>query len=157
MSWLLKTAGEADIGELMTWFPDAHSVNIWGGPEFRFPFDRESFHQDCRWREFSSYCLINANHEFVAFGQMGSRYGRAHLARLVAKPETRGQGVGRRLLEMMIEVARSAADHSEIALFVYKDNVPAYQCYLALGFEVQAYPDDAPMPDKCFYLTRLVN
>ena len=156
MSWSLKSACAADIDELMTWFPDAHSVDIWGGPKFRYPFDSETFRADCRWHEFSSFCLRNSANEFAAFGQLGSRYGRSHLARLVANPCMRGQGVGRRLMEMMIEAARKEQDHPEIALFVYKDNEPAYRCYLALGFVVQESPDGAPMLEKCFYLTRPV-
>lgn len=156
MSWLLESTSESDIDELMTWFPDAHSVDIWGGPAFRFPFDRETFHEDSRWRDFSSFCLRNPDKEFAAFGQLGERYGRSHLARLIANPAMRRQGVGRKLMEMMIEVARVEQDHVEIALFVYRDNEPAYQCYLALGFEVQEYPEGGPMPDKCFYLTRPV-
>ena len=59
-------------------------------------------------------------------------------------------------MEMMIEAARKEQDHLEIALFVYKDNEPACRCYLALGFAVQEYPEGAPMPEKCFYLTRPV-
>jgi len=156
MSWSLDTACEEDIDELMTWFPDAHSVNIWGGPRFRFPFDHETFFADCRWQDFTSFCLRNPENELAAFGQLGSRYDRFHLARLVANPGMRGQGVGRKLMEMMIEAARKRQDHSRIALFVYKDNEPAYRCYRALGFEVQEYPEGAPMPEKCFYLARSV-
>jgi len=156
MSWSLEIASEADIDELMTWFPNAHCVDIWGGPRFRYPFDRETFHEDSRWQEYSSFCLRNANQEFIAFGQLGTRYKRSHLARLVVNPEIRRQGAGRKLLEMIIDVARESQECEEVALFVYKNNESAYQCYLALGFEVQAYPDDAPMADKCFYLTRPV-
>ena len=154
MSWSLESACEADIDELMRWFPDAHSIDIWGGPKFRFPFDSETFRADCRWREFSSFSLRNPEKEFAAFGQLGSRHDRFHLARLVANPRMRGRGVGRKLLEMMIDVACKQQEHEEIALFVYRDNEPAYRCYLALGFEVREYPDAAPMADKCFYMIR---
>jgi ribosomal protein S18 acetylase RimI-like enzyme len=154
MSWSLDAAVEADIDELMTWFPDSHSVSIWGGPGFRYPFDRESFQTDCRWRDFASFCLRNQNGEVAAFGQLGSRYARAHLARLVANPNMRRQGVGRKLIEMMISVASGENQFSEIALFVLRDNVPAFQCYRSLGFDKKNYPDDAPMRDLCFYMTR---
>ena len=150
----LDAASEADIDELMTWFPDAHSVDIWGGPAFRFPFDRKSFHVDCRRNEYLSYSLKNAAGDIAAFGQMGYRYGRSHLARLVANPDMRGQGIGRKLLEELIAVARTEPDVKEMALFVYRDNEPAYRCYLALGFRVQDYPDGASLRDKCFYLPR---
>jgi ribosomal protein S18 acetylase RimI-like enzyme len=157
MGWSFDLASESDIDDLMAWFPDAHSVDIWGGPRFRYPFDRESFHADCRADEYSSYCLRNPAGDFAAFGQMGVRYGRSHMARLVANPDMRGQGIGRTLLEKMIAVARMEPDVEEMALFVYKDNEPAYRCYLALGFRVQDYPDAAALRDKCFYMTRPAN
>ena len=157
MSWSLDAACEADIDELMTWFPDANAVDIWGGPKFRYPFDRKTFHEDCRWQDIPTYCLRNSDNGLAAFGQIASRYDRSHLARLVANPCMRGQGVGRKLIEMLIERAREDQAHSKVALFVYRDNEPAYRCYLALGFEVQEFPDGAPMRDKCFYLARSLN
>jgi ribosomal protein S18 acetylase RimI-like enzyme len=153
--WSFDSAVESDIDELMTWFPDAHSTDIWGGPAFRYPFDRKSFREDCRWLEFSSYSLRNPDGEFVAFGQLGSRFERSHLARLVTHPDRRGQGVGRKLLERMIAAAKSESELNEVALFVYKNNEPACRCYLALGFEIQDYPDGAPLRDECYYMTRL--
>lgn len=157
MTWSFEAASAADIDELMTWFPDAASVDIWGGPRFRHPFDRASFHEDCRWQEYSSFCLRDPDQKLAAFGQLGKRYKRSHLARLIAHPDQRGQGVGRRLLQHLIGIAREAKECEEVALFVYRDNEPALQCYRALGFELQEYPDDAPMRDLCFYLSRPIN
>lgn len=152
----MGAASTSDIDELMTWFSDAESVDIWGGPKFRYPFDIESFHEDCRLREFATYCLRDAMGEFKAFGQLGLRYDRSHLARLAVHPEYRRQGVGRTLLEMMINVARERQACKEVGLFVYRHNQTAYRCYRAVGFNVQDYPASAPMADKCFYMTRLV-
>ena len=66
----------------------------------------------------------------------------------------RSQGIGRKLLEELIGVARTKPDIDEMALFVYKDNEPAYRCYLALGFEVEDYPAGAALRGECFYMTR---
>ena len=148
------TAG--DIDQLMTWFPDARSVNLWGGPKFRYPFTRETFFSDCRWQEFSTYCLRDDDGRMTAFGQLGSRYERSHLARLVAHPDRRGQGIGRRLITLLIEKVQLDHGSTECGLFVYKDNVVAYQCYLSLGFKAHPYPDNAAMPDKCLYLTKVI-
>ena len=156
MAWTLQTCVDADIDELMKWFPDAHSVDIWGGPKFRFPFTRESFYEDCRWQDFSTCSLRDPHGTFSAFGQMGSRYGRSHLARLITHPDLRGQGVGKKLLQELIDVARDKNEFQEVALFVYRDNEPAYQCYLSIGFGVHEYPDDMPMRDRCYYLTRRI-
>jgi len=154
MSWPLIRVDAADIDELMTWFPDARSVDVWAGPKFPFPFDRQSFHAGCCWQEFASYGLRNPSDELAAFGQLGSRYGRSHLARLISNPAMRRQGVGRRLLESLIDVARRERDCAEVGLFVYRNNIPAYRCYRSVGFEVQDYPEGAPYPDLCYYLTR---
>ena len=107
MSWAFEAAVEDDIDELMSWFSDADSVDIWGGPRFRYPFDRSSFHEDCRWTEFSTHCLRTPDGQLAAFGQLGARYDRAHLARLITHPAMRGRGVGRRLIEGLIDEARN--------------------------------------------------
>ncbi len=71
-------------------------------------------------------------------------------------PDYRGEGNGRRLLEMMIDVARERQDCKEVGLFVYRHNKTAFHCYRAAGFSVQDYPAAAPMADKCYYMTRVV-
>lgn len=152
--WSLVEPGDADIGELMNWFPDAHAVDIWGGPRFRYPFTHESFREDCRFEEMSSYCLRDPGGAMTAFGQVYDRYERSHLARLIAHPEMRRQGIGKRLITMLIRASRHLYGHSECSLFVYRNNDPAYRCYLAMGFTLQEYPDDAPMKEECYFLTR---
>ena len=154
MSWSLVKVTESDVDELMTWFPTRESVDIWGGPVFRFPFTRETFHEDCHWDEFATYRLQDEQSEFAAFGQMGERYGRSHFARLIANPEMRGQGVGKKLMLHLMEEARRQQGNDEFGLFVYRDNAPALHCYQSVGFEITEYPDDAPMPDECYYLIR---
>jgi ribosomal protein S18 acetylase RimI-like enzyme len=154
VTWGLHEAGEADLDELMTWFPDAASVEVWGGPGFRYPFSPDTFREDCRLSDFRNYCLRDGNGAMAAFGQLGARYGRAHLARLVADPERRGERIGSRLVQMLVEASSISDDCDEIALFVMRDNAPARRCYEGMGFSIHTYPDDAPMPDQCYYMTR---
>lgn len=150
--WVLAAATDADIDEIMTWFPDAEAVNLWGGPGFRHPFTRETFFEDCRISKMTSYGLHDAAGRLAAFGQSYERYGRGHLARLVSNPAMRRDGAGKRLIRMII--ASLADRYDEYSLFVFRHNVPAYRCYLSLGFVVREYPDDAAMPDKCYFLTK---
>ena len=152
--WTLATTSDADIHEIMTWLPDAASVNIWGGPNFRFPFTPETFREDCRLDVMDSFSLRNIKGELAAFGQAYERDGRGHLARLISNPGLRRRGAGRRLIELIIASLEEKYDYEEYSLFVYRDNVPAYQCYLSLGFVVRKYPEGAPMPDECYFLTR---
>ena len=152
--WVLDAATDADIDEVMTWFPDASSVNIWGGPAFRYPFTRETFCEDCRLDVMQTYTLRNVDGALAAFGQSYERDGRGHLARLVSNPSLRRSGAGKQLIQMIISVLAAKHDYAEYSLFVFRDNTPAYRCYRSLGFVVRDYPDDAPMPDRCYFLTR---
>lgn len=151
--WLLEASTDADVEELMTWFPDGDAVNLWGGPEFRYPFTADTFRQDCRLGQMDSYSLRDADGRLAAFGQSYERYGRGHLARLVTHPTRRRSGAGSQLIRMILKSLEQRFDYDEYSLFVFRDNTPAYQCYLSLGFVVRDYPDDAPLADKCFFLT----
>lgn len=152
----LELATDRDIDELMTWFPDAGSVDIWGGPKFRYPFTRKSFVKDCGIARMISYSLQAPDGRMVAFGQRYVRNERAHLARLIASPAARRQGYGRQLIEALIETVRREGKYTDLSLFVYRHNEPAYQCYLQLGFRVQPYPEKALLREQCYFLTRPV-
>jgi len=152
--WTLAPAADADFDEVMGWFPDEDAVNDWSGPRFRFPFTGETFREDCRTNLGTSYVLRNSNNELAAFGQSYERDGRGHLARLVSNPAFRRQGAGRQLIQMIIAVLETTHNYDEYSLFVYRHNTSAYECYRSLGFAVKDYPDDAPMRDECYFLTK---
>lgn len=152
--WTLAVPDEVDLDELTRWFPDAESVHRWGGPRFRYPFTPESFREDCRVDQIATYCVRNPVDVMAAFGQMYDRNDRGHLARLVTHPQMRRQGIGQRLIRMLMAASRREWGYEQSSLFVYRDNEAAYRCYLKMGFVVQDYPDGAPMKDECYFLTR---
>ncbi len=154
--WVLAEAVESDVDSLMKWFPDKDAIHLWGGPDFRYPFNRHSFVEDMYWGRMASVSLRDPHKILAAFGQFYERYGRINLARLVVHPKRRGQGVGRRLITMLMEASRQLFDCPEYSLFVFRDNKRAYDCYRSLGFEVTDYPNDMPHADVCYYLTRAV-
>jgi ribosomal protein S18 acetylase RimI-like enzyme len=57
----------------------------------------------------------------------------AELARIVVAPDRRGEGVGRRLVELLVEQAR-AAGFDDVWLRVVPDNAAAIACYRGAGF-----------------------
>jgi len=150
----LDKATESDIDELMGWFANERAVRVWGGPNFRCPFSRETFHADVHWRDMASYCVRDTQMRFIAFGQFYVRYDRINFARLIVHPDVRGSGVGKQLLSMLMGASRPVFDLAEYSLFVFKDNTPALACYQSMGFVIQEYPAEMPMADTCYYLTR---
>ena len=151
--WSLSKATSDDVEALMQWFPEQDDIVVWGGPSFRYPFTRETFFEDVCWQTMASYRLSMAG-DFVGFGQLYERDGRIHLARLIVRPDMRGRGAGKRLIELLLEAGSEVFSGSEYSLFVYRENIPAYECYRSLGFEVGEYPSDMPHADVCYYMTR---
>lgn len=152
--WRLEDADDAVVDTLIEWLPDQRSVNIWGGPEFRYPYTRESFLEDCHWGEMESLALRDAEGRLAGFGQVYERHGRINLARLIAHPERRGQGIGKRLVDRLMRHGAALLPCDEFSLYVYRDNLPAYHCYKALGFDIDEYPQEDPLADVCYYMTR---
>ena len=152
--WHLTPADSDDIDRLMTWFSDGAEVDVWGGPKFRYPFTAETFRSDCHWPEMASYCLRDASGAMCAFGQYYDRNGYMNLARLIVAPEHRGRRLGSELVTRLMQVAAEELTLDEFSLFVYRDNAPALKLYQSLGFEVQDYPPDQILADKCYFLTR---
>jgi len=154
--WRLERAADDDIDELMTWFDSKRSVEIWGGPKFRYPFNKESFVEDSHWYDMATFSLRSPDSDFSGFGQVYERNKRINLARLIAHPQMRGQGIGKRLTQELMFAGENIFPLDEYSLFVYRDNTPALECYRSLGFEIQDYPSDQFLAHECYYLTRLV-
>ncbi len=152
----LNVATEADISHLMSWFSTARSVGIWGGPKFRYPFSAETFIEDVGWQQIDSYRLVDPAGDMLAFGQIYERHGRVNLARLVESPKRRRQGIGKRLVALLMGKWRESFPLQEYSLYVRKDNYPARACYAGMGFEERQIPVGDEMADTCIYMTRPV-
>ena len=148
---MLAAAAPPHLLEIMSWFPSRESCQIWGGPEFRFPFTAQSFHADCH-LELPSRVLLDGGGMLCGFGQYYLRAGRCHLARLAIAPARRGRGLGARLIELLSDEGKAALGVEHCSLFVSIANTSAMAVYERLGFARAAYPGD-PLPG-CHYMVR---
>jgi len=151
-AWCLERTTDDDIDELVTWFDSEASVRTWGGPNIRYPINRESFVEDCHWHDMATFSLRGLDAVFSAFGQVYERHNRINLARLIVHPKLRRQGVGKRLMKSLMSVGKDLLPCDDYSLFVYRDNTPAIQCYRSLGFVIQDSPPDRALADVCFYM-----
>jgi ribosomal-protein-alanine N-acetyltransferase len=69
----------------------------------------------------------------IGHGILSMGAGEAHVLNVCVRPEFRCRGVGRRLLEAMLDAAR-AAGMSEAFLEVRPTNLSAIRLYLSMGF-----------------------
>jgi ribosomal protein S18 acetylase RimI-like enzyme len=150
----LDSAIAADVDSIMSWFPDAESTLQWGGENFRYPFTRESFHDDCRWTDMATYVLRNGNGRTAGFAQFYVRNECTHFARICVNPDLRGRGYGKIMLDLLMEEGRRVLPYEKFSLFVMRDNAAARSLYEKLGFQIDDYPPNASMKDICFYMTK---
>ncbi|MFN8224288.1 MAG: GNAT family N-acetyltransferase [Gaiellales bacterium] len=78
------------------------------------------------------FLLVDSD-EPVGYGELWEDEGEAELARLVVDPERRGRGLGRELVEGLVEEARRR-NFDEIWIRVVPENEPAIRCYRNAGF-----------------------
>lgn len=143
---------EEYLADLMGWINSEVECRQWGGPEFRYPFDRHSFSTDSRWRELPSFAVLDAQGAPLAFGQFYRRLHCCHLGRLIVAPHARGRGVGQQLIRKLAVQARDALHLELCSLFVLKNNLAAKALYEKMGFEVCSYPEEMEWLDMCHYM-----
>ena len=110
-----------------------------------FPMADEDFLTQLTAGHFNSSCLLNVEHQLVAFGQYYERLEHHHLGRLAVNPAFRGQGLAKILIAKLLEKAHLEKPAKGASLFVFRDNKVAYKCYQSLGFIETEYPEH-PFP-----------
>jgi ribosomal protein S18 acetylase RimI-like enzyme len=139
----LVSTTQEHLRQVMCWFPDAESCRLWGGNDFRHPFTEDSFVADSHCETLPTYSLVGERGELLGFGQHYARVGRCHLGRLVIAPDHRGEGLGTRLIDQLVELGAPALGASECSLFVARTNPAAARLYERLGFAIAPYPDES--------------
>jgi ribosomal protein S18 acetylase RimI-like enzyme len=142
----------AQLPELMSWFPDAATLRIWGGPDFRFPFTPGTFRIDSKIDELDTWSLVAGDGALAAFGQCYLRVGRCHFGRVGVSPRLRGGGLGTRLLCEMAREGLAKFGQRELSLFVRRDNEAAHRLYQRLGFREAPYPERGFMTDSRYMI-----
>jgi ribosomal-protein-alanine N-acetyltransferase len=78
-------------------------------------------------------CWVLEEHgSVIAYGVLQIAVGEAHLLNITVSPKRQGEGLGRRLLNDLIDVARDKAD--TLFLEVRPSNKSAVALYLSMGF-----------------------
>ena len=148
---VLVKSSDKHIEHLQSWFKNQHELYTWGA--IREPLSSGEFIRHLGAAHLNSYSLSNQQQHFLAFGQHYLRLNRHHLGRLVVNPAHRGQGLGKQLVYQLIENAYEQQNAQGVSLFVFRDNVAAYQCYQSLGFVEHDYPGGVPGDmQNCAYM-----
>lgn len=112
---------------------------------FSSPWDIEAYYGEMQ-NPTAVYVVAESGDDLLGFGGMWTVADEAHIVTLATKPEARRQGLGRRMMELLMEEAR----HRRIAIIsleVRISNIPAQRLYESFGFYTVAhraryYPDN---------------
>ena len=98
---------------------------------YEFPWSEEVF-SDCLQYGYSSW-VVEIEQRVVAYCVMSLAVQECHILNLCVKPELQSQGIGRRLLVRMLELALERNADTAF-LEVRPTNIHAISLYLSLGF-----------------------
>ncbi|MBN2204275.1 MAG: GNAT family N-acetyltransferase [Thermoleophilia bacterium] len=135
----VREATPADLAAAAAWVTTAAECERWAGPDVTFPVKPEAIVRQIEFDAGRNVALEDDD-GLVAFGQALPRGGgRVHVARVIVRPDARGRGVGRALVEALIARARESSA-SLVTLSVYSDNAAAIGLYTGLGFRRSQRP-----------------
>jgi ribosomal protein S18 acetylase RimI-like enzyme len=149
----LSPPTDIQLSEMMGWFNTENELRDWGGPNFRYPFNSNTFIEDLDLNSISGFTLSSIDSEFRAFGQCYNRLNRCHLGRLAVSPNQRGKGIIIDLMDLLSEYGFREFSVSSMSLFVVPHNRAAIKAYKNYGFQFTEYPGKMPMKD-CFYMVK---
>lgn len=150
-----RDATPADLGVVVSWVNSQRECELWAGPSIPFPLEPSALSAQLDLRRAANVALDD-EHGLVAFGQALPRSpGRAHLARVIVRPNARGRGIGKQLVQALLARAVEAG-LSLVTLNVYSDNAAAATLYADLGFRRAERPPDDPASLGTWFMRRSI-
>jgi ribosomal-protein-alanine N-acetyltransferase len=148
----VRDATLADLEVVASWVSTEEECRLWAGPAVSFPLLPARLEREIGFPEAENLALFDEAGA-AGFGQVVPKTGgRAHLARVIVRPDARGRSLGHRIVRALVERARGEA--RAISLNVYASNATALRVYEAAGFRVAPWPeDDGAAPPGVLHLT----
>ncbi len=101
---------------------------------FKIPWSRESFFDELTKNEFAIYFSAAVEDRVVGYAGMWKVFDEGHITNIAVHPQYRGNGIGSRLLENLIEKAKNTGI-IRMTLEVRKGNLAARGLYKKYGFD----------------------
>ncbi|MDQ7793521.1 MAG: ribosomal protein S18-alanine N-acetyltransferase [bacterium] len=123
--------GELEIGRMRP--DDLDQVLAIEQVSFPTPWSRAAYRREVTENSYAHYLVMRLEGSIVAYGGMWVVLDEAHITTLAVTPALRCQGLGRRVLEALGELAASLGA-SRISLEVRRSNLTAQRLYNRFGF-----------------------
>ena len=137
-----RAAEKADLSELLN-FPLTQQELFYFFPSASFPLTLKQLEKQLSERHDSTVMIeLDSSHKkiMIGFANFYNVENRniAFIGNVIIKPEKRGQGFGKKLVQTMIHSGFEQLNLNEVHLSCYKDNTAALLFYKNLGFRAYA-------------------
>jgi len=140
----LIRASKQDIKNLSNWLPDDDAVFQWTGDILSAPFNSDEYfqyiqqHSNAPKPVISFSALEIKSNEVIGHIDLDyidkAKNHNATIIRVLVKPELRNQGVGKKMLNLVLDFAFNALNLYRVELKVFDFNKQAINCYEQSGF-----------------------
>jgi ribosomal protein S18 acetylase RimI-like enzyme len=149
-----RDAVPADLAVVAPWVGSRRECERWAGPRIPYPLQLSALAVQIEMAE-AVNVVLEDEQGIAAFGQALARGpGRAHLGRIIVRPDARRRGLGRILIAALLARAE-AAGRPLATLYVYRDNAAAIRLYTSLGFRRSARPPEDPPSSGVWFMQRV--
>ncbi|WP_146490139.1 GNAT family N-acetyltransferase [Vibrio sp. T20] len=132
----LRAFEKEDYELLINWI-DSDKLNyLWGGPKFEFPLNLEQISRHCSQPEVLPFIFVvsGVNAGYVELFKVDESHFR--ICRVFVSNDFRGQGISKKMLGQLVELAKEEYTTNVLSLAVFEQNTVARNCYESLGFSV---------------------
>ena len=132
----LRPTIDPDYPEIISWVSSLADAQLWGGPMMTYPLTAGSLKRIMKPNLVRTYTMIDQLEKITGIGQLYfQKPSRFHLARIMVNPAVRGQGYGRKLVELLMDKSWAVPD-KYFTLNVNFGNDRARALYESLGFVI---------------------
>lgn len=131
----LRPYNEKDTEIILSWSKDEIAFYKWSaGVLGEYPISKEQFGFVNKLMPFTA---INDDEVIGSFTirRPSENFDELRFGFLVVDPQKRGQGYGKRMLQLGIKFAKEIFGAKKVSLGVFENNESAYYCYKAVGFQ----------------------
>ncbi len=131
----LRPYNEKDTEIILSWSKDEIAFYKWSaGVLGEYPISKEQFGFVNKLMPFTA---INDDEVigFFTIRRPSENFDELRFGFVVVDPQKRGQGYGKRMLQLGIKFAKEIFGAKKVSLGVFENNESAYYCYKAVGFQ----------------------